>query len=269
IFTIKMDIFKFETPLCEEFKEFNHLLQIDIDVLTRDLPGFKTYEDYKNAWIYEWSKEVSWVEEKPWLDDGTWKEPNDDICHDYKPFQFKSGYVQWPTCNSRLEDGDLQDEALKEKAILEGSYGHENREGNNFCSWLKECFGNHQELDYELMRKLEEYWWGKEEEKESSEDAWSNYSPNNDNDAIQEDQERFDNNEPMEEDDDNDIGDLDDYLIPQDASYCVDEEEKASRKEKANYLECLTRNHQHLNLKVQGFNMAYPTQWIRRIDCLV
>ncbi|GJX35905.1 hypothetical protein Tco_0247462, partial [Tanacetum coccineum] len=84
IFRIETDIFDFEAPLCKEFKEFNHLLQIDIDVLTGDLPGFKTYEDYKNAWIYEWNNKVPWVEEKPWLDDGTWKEPNDDICHECK-----------------------------------------------------------------------------------------------------------------------------------------------------------------------------------------
>ncbi|GJZ82519.1 hypothetical protein Tco_0647692 [Tanacetum coccineum] len=49
IFRIETDIFIFETPLCTEFKEFNHLIQFDIDVLTRDLPGFKTYEDYKNS----------------------------------------------------------------------------------------------------------------------------------------------------------------------------------------------------------------------------
>ncbi|GJR90871.1 hypothetical protein Tco_0214882 [Tanacetum coccineum] len=49
IFKIETDIFDFETPLCKEFKEFNHLLQIDTDVLTGDLPGFKTFEDYKNA----------------------------------------------------------------------------------------------------------------------------------------------------------------------------------------------------------------------------
>ncbi|GJY74363.1 hypothetical protein Tco_0478794 [Tanacetum coccineum] len=152
IFRIETDIFDFETPLCKEFKEFNHLLQIDIDVLTGDLPGFKTYEDYKNAWIYEWNNEVPWVEEKPWLDDGTWKEPNDDICHECKPFQFK-------------------------------------------------------------IKHLEEYWRGKKEEEESSENAWSNYLPNDDNDAIQANQERFDDHEQMEGDDD-DIGDLDDYLIP-------------------------------------------------------
>ncbi|GJZ17980.1 hypothetical protein Tco_0554103 [Tanacetum coccineum] len=238
---IETNIFEFETPLCKEFKEFNHLLQIDVDVLAGDLPGFKTYEDYKDAWIYEWNKEVSWVEEKPWLDGGTWEEPNDDICHECKSFQFKSRHIEWPTYNSNedgycnrgnllgmiqvgnmtyfqnyewykgLEDGDLNNEALKEKAILEGSWGHENREGKNFCSWLKEYFGNYQELDYEHMRKLEEYWWGKKEEEESSKDAWSNYSPNNDNDTIQVDQKWFDNREPLEDDDD--IIDLDDYLI--------------------------------------------------------
>ncbi|GKD25134.1 hypothetical protein Tco_1231348 [Tanacetum coccineum] len=73
IFRIETDIFYFETPLCKEFKNFNHLLQIDVDVLTGDPPRFKTYEDYKNAWIYDWNKEVPWVEEKPWLDNGTWK----------------------------------------------------------------------------------------------------------------------------------------------------------------------------------------------------
>ncbi|GJY01145.1 hypothetical protein Tco_0359297 [Tanacetum coccineum] len=206
IFKIETNIFLFETPLCKEFKEFNHLLQIDVDVLTRDLPGFKTYE--------------------------------------------------------RLEDGNFKEEALKEKAILEGLWGHENKKGKNFCSWLKESFGNYHELDYELMLKLEEYWWGKKEKEESSEDAWSNCLPNdkwdnyehktyiktdvnsnyntynnvcqmfknyaginNDNDAIQANQEWFDDHEPMKDNDD-DIKDLDDYLIPKDAPYYVDEEEE-------------------------------------------
>ncbi|GKB34421.1 hypothetical protein Tco_0879363 [Tanacetum coccineum] len=92
IFRIETDIFVFETPLFTEFKEFNHLIQFDIDVLTRDLPGFKTYEDYKNSWIYEWNNEVPWIDEKPWLEDGIWKEPTDDICHECNPFSFKNGH---------------------------------------------------------------------------------------------------------------------------------------------------------------------------------
>ncbi|GJR56536.1 hypothetical protein Tco_1407057 [Tanacetum coccineum] len=190
IFRIETGIFNFETPLCKEFKEFNHLLQIDVDVLIGDLSGFKTYEDYK--------------------------EHNEDIFHECKPFSFESGHIEWTTCNSSeygycdggklpgmirvsdmtyfqnyewyeglKNDGDLKEESLKEKAILEGSWGSKNREGKNFYSWLKESFGNYHELDYELMMKSKEYWWGKKYEEESSKDAWSNYLPNDDNDAIQ------------------------------------------------------------------------------------
>nr|GEV20071.1 zinc knuckle CX2CX4HX4C [Tanacetum cinerariifolium] len=121
IFRIEKDIYDLESPLCKEFKEFSHILQIDVDVLIRDSPRFKTYEDYKNAWIYEWNKEVLWVKEKPWLYEG-------------------------------LENGDLKDEALKEKTILEGSWGHKNRKGKNFCSWLKECF--EEEIFMERKSKL-------------------------------------------------------------------------------------------------------------------
>ncbi|GKC16309.1 hypothetical protein Tco_1013091 [Tanacetum coccineum] len=99
IFKIETDIFLVETPLCKEFKEFNHLLWIDVDVLTGDLPGFKTYEDYINTWYYEYNNEVPWVDEKPWLENGIWKEPTDDICHKCKLFGFKIGHVEWPTCN--------------------------------------------------------------------------------------------------------------------------------------------------------------------------
>ncbi|GJT50301.1 hypothetical protein Tco_0976458 [Tanacetum coccineum] len=51
-FRIKTNVFDFETPLCRDFKEFNYLLQIDPYVLTKDIDGFKTYEDYKDDWIY-------------------------------------------------------------------------------------------------------------------------------------------------------------------------------------------------------------------------
>ncbi|GJR02898.1 hypothetical protein Tco_0525882 [Tanacetum coccineum] len=43
-------------PLCKAFDEFNYLFQIDPDVLTKDIPGFKTYEEYKDDWIYEWKE---------------------------------------------------------------------------------------------------------------------------------------------------------------------------------------------------------------------
>ncbi|GKE17154.1 hypothetical protein Tco_1424731 [Tanacetum coccineum] len=58
-FRIETNIFDYETPLCSAFKE------VDPDLLTNDILGFKTYEDYKDDWIYEWNKDVPWVDEKP------------------------------------------------------------------------------------------------------------------------------------------------------------------------------------------------------------
>ncbi|GJY81282.1 hypothetical protein Tco_0494033 [Tanacetum coccineum] len=53
VFRIDTNIFDYETPMCKAFKEFNYLLQIDPDLLTKDIEGFKTYEDYRDDWICE------------------------------------------------------------------------------------------------------------------------------------------------------------------------------------------------------------------------
>ncbi|GJS52850.1 hypothetical protein Tco_0626212 [Tanacetum coccineum] len=58
IFRIETNLFDYETPLCEKFKEFNYLLKIDPDLLTKDIEGFKTYDEYKDDWIYEWNENV-------------------------------------------------------------------------------------------------------------------------------------------------------------------------------------------------------------------
>ncbi|GJR85491.1 hypothetical protein Tco_0209502 [Tanacetum coccineum] len=79
IFRIETDIFRFKTPLCKAFKEFNYLLKIDVDVLTNGISGFKSYGEYKDAWIYEWNKDVPWVSNMPWLDYRPWMEPNDAL----------------------------------------------------------------------------------------------------------------------------------------------------------------------------------------------
>nr|GEU48377.1 hypothetical protein [Tanacetum cinerariifolium] len=41
VFRIDTNIFDFETPMCKTFKEFNYLLQINPDLLTKDIEGFK------------------------------------------------------------------------------------------------------------------------------------------------------------------------------------------------------------------------------------
>ncbi|GKA78794.1 hypothetical protein Tco_0785331, partial [Tanacetum coccineum] len=48
IFKIEIDVFDYETPLCLAFNKFNYLLKVDLDVLTKDIMGFKTYEYYKD-----------------------------------------------------------------------------------------------------------------------------------------------------------------------------------------------------------------------------
>ncbi|GKE49110.1 hypothetical protein Tco_1480368 [Tanacetum coccineum] len=103
IFKIETDVFDYKTPLCLAFNEFNYLLKVDPDLLIKDIIGFKTYEAYKDDWIYEWNENVTWVYDKPWLNNGIWKEP-EPVKHDCKPFNYKTGCSEWPTCSWR-EDG--------------------------------------------------------------------------------------------------------------------------------------------------------------------
>ncbi|GJU05325.1 hypothetical protein Tco_1121755 [Tanacetum coccineum] len=149
VFRIDTNIFDYETPLCSAFNEFNYLLKVDPDLLTKDIIGFKTYKDYKDDWIYEWSKDVPWVDEKPWTNTGVWTKPA-PVKHTCKPFNYNIGCSEWPTCSwmddgycnggnlpetyiignqlhyldlewyEALEDSELKNEALRNKAIMEG-----------------------------------------------------------------------------------------------------------------------------------------------------
>ncbi|GKA52437.1 VIER F-box protein 2 [Tanacetum coccineum] len=96
IFRIETDIFDFETPICKAFDEFNYLLKIDTDLLTSDILGFKTYDE----WMDEWNKGIPWVPKEPWSEN---RIPIDDIHHIYEPIRFKNGKAKWPTCNSNNE----------------------------------------------------------------------------------------------------------------------------------------------------------------------
>nr|GEV83927.1 retrovirus-related Pol polyprotein from transposon TNT 1-94 [Tanacetum cinerariifolium] len=154
IFRIETNIFDFETPICKAFDEFNYLLKINTDLLTSDVLVFKTYDEFKNEWMDEWNKGIPWVLEEPWSKNGI---PIDDIHHIYEPFCFKNENAIWPTCNSNdegfcngkellrmvrvgymtyfqdnkwyddLGDGKLKEEALKQKAIYERSWGDDSR----------------------------------------------------------------------------------------------------------------------------------------------
>ncbi|GJW64081.1 hypothetical protein Tco_0115965 [Tanacetum coccineum] len=116
VFRIDTNLFDFETPMCKAFKEFNYLLQIDPDLLTMYIEGFKTYEDYKDDWIYEWNKDVPWVDEKPWTNVRVWTIPT-PVKHTCKPFNYKTGCSEWPTC-SWMDDGYCNGGNLPETYII-------------------------------------------------------------------------------------------------------------------------------------------------------
>ncbi|GJR87304.1 hypothetical protein Tco_0211315 [Tanacetum coccineum] len=188
VFRIETNVSDFETPLCKAFKEFNYLLQINPDVLTNDIEGFKTYEEYKDDWIYEWNKDVPWVHERPWTEDGVWKEPT-PVKHHCKPFNYKNGYSEWPTCSWRedgycnggnlpgayiigntlshqdlewydaLKDSKLKEEALKNKAIMEGMIDDNDESSNDgWRRWDGYEIADHdqEEREYENEHEDEE-----------------------------------------------------------------------------------------------------------------
>ncbi|GKA13344.1 hypothetical protein Tco_0692990 [Tanacetum coccineum] len=126
IFRIETNLFDYETPLCEKFKEFNYLLKIDPDLLTKDIEGFKTYDKYKDDWIYEWNKNVPWVHKKPWTDTEVWTEPA-LVAHCCKPFNYKIGCSEWPTC-SRKQDGYCNGGNLPRAYIIGNTLYYQNLE---------------------------------------------------------------------------------------------------------------------------------------------
>ncbi|GKD29488.1 hypothetical protein Tco_1240266, partial [Tanacetum coccineum] len=95
----------------------------------------------------EW--DVPWVDEKPWTNAVVWTKPT-PVKHTCKPFNYKTRCSEWPTCSwmddgyynggnlpgtyiignqlhyqdyewyEALEDSELRDEALRNKAIMEG-----------------------------------------------------------------------------------------------------------------------------------------------------
>ncbi|GJV35159.1 VIER F-box protein 2, partial [Tanacetum coccineum] len=100
----------------------DEIAEVDPDLLTKDITGFKTYDDHKNDWIYEWIKDVPWVDEKPWTDTGVWTEPK-PVKHTCEPFNYKTGCWEWPTCSWK-EDGYCNGGNLPKTYIIENPTFH-------------------------------------------------------------------------------------------------------------------------------------------------
>ncbi|GJT93746.1 reverse transcriptase domain-containing protein [Tanacetum coccineum] len=153
---IETDVFDYETPLCLAFNEFNYLLKVDPNLLTKDIMRFKTYEDYKDDWIYEWNENVPWVYDKSWLDNGIWKEPKPDgYCNGGNlPGAYHIGnslHYQDLEWYEALADSELKNEALRNKVIMKGLISDDESSNDCLKRWKSHeiYYHNYDEEEYE------------------------------------------------------------------------------------------------------------------------
>ncbi|GJY29219.1 hypothetical protein Tco_0404986 [Tanacetum coccineum] len=109
VFRIDTNLFDFETPICKAFEEFKYLLEINPDLLTKELRRFNTMKISRMIGCSEWPK-------------CSWK--NDGYCNGGNLSgtylignQLHYQDLEW---YEALEDSELKDEALRNKAIMEG-----------------------------------------------------------------------------------------------------------------------------------------------------
>nr|GFB19410.1 VIER F-box protein 2 [Tanacetum cinerariifolium] len=127
IFRIETNVSDFETPTCRASKEFNYLLQIDPGVLNKDIDGFRTYKDYKDDWIYEYCNGENFP--------GAFK-----VRH-----ALRYQYLEW---YEALKDGKLKEEALLNKAIMDGTINEEEETlEETWRKWDEYTTHDHEEID--------------------------------------------------------------------------------------------------------------------------
>ncbi|GJX60790.1 hypothetical protein Tco_0292180 [Tanacetum coccineum] len=144
--------------------EFNQLSRMDNDIftyevetsnilylLTKDIEGFKTYEEYKDDWIYEWNKDVSWVDEKPWNNNGK----NDGYCNRGNlPGAYIVGnslHYQDYKWYKALKDIKLKEQALRNKAIMKSLISDDESSNDGWRRWESHeiTYHDHDEIKYE------------------------------------------------------------------------------------------------------------------------
>ncbi|GKD81689.1 hypothetical protein Tco_1348528 [Tanacetum coccineum] len=105
--------------------------EIDPDVLTKDIEGFKTYEEYKDDWIYKWNKDVPWMHEKPWTDGGAWKEPTPrrwdgykNADHDQEEREYENEHEDEERCEL-FDDHELPVCTVRRFEMIKYSFGQD------------------------------------------------------------------------------------------------------------------------------------------------
>ncbi|GJX41766.1 hypothetical protein Tco_0256756 [Tanacetum coccineum] len=137
-----------------------------------DIEGFKTYEEYKDDWIYEWNKDIPWVDEKLWTNAGVWTEPtpSDGYC---TGGNLLGAYIVGNSLHYQdyewyeaLKDSELKEQALRNKAIMEGLISDDESCNDELCEthelpvcnirrfeMIKYSFG--QDEDYVAVKEYE------------------------------------------------------------------------------------------------------------------
>ncbi|GJV75352.1 retrovirus-related pol polyprotein from transposon TNT 1-94 [Tanacetum coccineum] len=110
-FKIETDVFDYETPLCLAFNEFNCLLKVDPDYLQRILWGLKPMMITKTIGSTNGTRMYH-----GWREDGYCNRGNfPGAYHIENSLDYQE--LEW---YEALEDSELKDEALRNKAIMEG-----------------------------------------------------------------------------------------------------------------------------------------------------
>ncbi|GKA93188.1 hypothetical protein Tco_0815174 [Tanacetum coccineum] len=212
-----------------EENEVAQIFKIDTDIFHFKTPLY--------AWIYEWNKRTPLLRSNglavmPMLDYGPWMEPSDDKKEKYcngrdLPGVIRKGdmiYFESYEWYENLKEGELKDEALNSKAIFEGSKEVDEEPSDNART------------HYSPSDEWEDF----EHANHIGADANSNYNPYLDvskifNHGAGTNNEQFDEHELIVNDDD-DIGDLGDYLIKKDSPYCLNKEEERSKERRCKLL---------------------------------
>ncbi|GJR89506.1 hypothetical protein Tco_0213517 [Tanacetum coccineum] len=136
IFKINDDLFKFDSPLCIAFEEFNYLLKIDPDLFTYESQKIKTYDEYEQ----ELNNKTQGLEE-PWSKNGVPYQLCDHVnTHDIAPFTRTEDFGQGPYANMKTKW--TRDPYLGTNQISSINYGASNVVGTQENQGHKENINN-------------------------------------------------------------------------------------------------------------------------------
>ncbi|GJS94806.1 hypothetical protein Tco_0801774 [Tanacetum coccineum] len=198
-----------------EEEEFNYLLRIDADVLTKDILGFKIMENTKMIGFM--NRTTKYHGDKGYCNGGhlpgAFQAGNTLQCQDYEWYE-------------ALEESDLKDETLRNKAALEESMNHKEESSNDDWSHYSpidewEYHEHDANIEADVNSNYKPYFY--------SSRLFNNHTKKNDDKDVQDGME-------LNKDADDDVGYVDDYLVHGNAPFINDKEEERTKKRRCKLL---------------------------------